>query len=136
MTTDLIVLSWLLYTVWPENGFWLQHTYSWLLPCRHPAITDTPIIWTTAKSQAKMNYTCLTGINSCYEGLSLMRALTQHVCKPMYLFNVRGPNLGKEHKCGPLNRLNWFARQSGFSIELQNTSSIFHFIVNNHISLG
>ena len=32
---------------------------------------DNPIIWTAAKSQAKMNYRCLTEINSRYYGLSL-----------------------------------------------------------------
>ena len=36
--------------------------YSQLLPCAHPAITDTLIIWTAAKSQAKINYRCLSEI--------------------------------------------------------------------------
>ena len=48
-------------------------------PCSHPAITDTPIIWTAAKSQAKVDHGCLTEINSRYYGLSLMLLLTQGV---------------------------------------------------------
>ena len=56
-----------------------QHAglYSQLLPCGHPDITDTPLIRTAAKSQAKIIYRCLTEINSSYYGLSLMRTLTQ-----------------------------------------------------------
>ena len=50
-------------------------TYSQLSPRGHPAITDTPIIRTAAKSPAKTNYRCLTEINSRYYGLSLMRTL-------------------------------------------------------------
>ena len=38
---------------------------------------DTTIIRTTAKSQAKINYSSLTEINSRYHGLPLMRTLTQ-----------------------------------------------------------
>ena len=34
---------------------------------------DNPIIWTAAKSQANMNYRCLTEINSRYDGLSLLK---------------------------------------------------------------
>ena len=49
--------------------------YRQLLPCGHPAITDTPIIRTAAKSPAQTNYRCLTEINSCYYGHSLMRTL-------------------------------------------------------------
>ena len=45
--------------------------YSQLLPCRHLAITDTPIIRTAVKSPAKGNYRCLNEINSCYYRLSL-----------------------------------------------------------------
>ena len=48
-----------------------------LPPCGHPAIMDTPIIRTTAKSPAKTNYRRLTEINSRYYGLSLLRTLTQ-----------------------------------------------------------
>ena len=51
--------------------------YSQLPPCGHPTITDTWIIRTAAKSQAKINYRCLTEINSRYYGLLLMRTLTQ-----------------------------------------------------------
>ena len=51
--------------------------YSQLSPCGHPAITDTPIIRTAAKSPAKINYRRLTKINSRYYGLSLMRTLTR-----------------------------------------------------------
>ena len=40
--------------------------YSQLSPCRHLAIADTRIIWTAAKSTAKINYRHLTEINSCY----------------------------------------------------------------------
>ena len=39
--------------------------------------TDTPIIRTAAKSQAKINWRCLTEINSRYYGLSPMRTLTE-----------------------------------------------------------
>ena len=51
--------------------------YSQLSPCGHPAITDTPIKRTAAKSQAKINYRRLTEINSPYYGLSLIRTLTR-----------------------------------------------------------
>ena len=51
--------------------------YSQLSPCGHPAITDTPIIWTAAKFPAKINYRYLTEINSRYYGLPLMRTPTQ-----------------------------------------------------------
>ena len=51
--------------------------YSQLSPCGHLAITDTPIIRTAAKSQAKIKYRRLTEINSRYYGLSLMRTLTR-----------------------------------------------------------
>jgi len=40
-------------------------------------MTDTPIMLTAATSQAKINYRCLTEINSGYFGVSLMRTLTQ-----------------------------------------------------------
>ena len=48
-----------------------------LLPCRHPTIKDTPIIWTAVKSQELLNYRYLTEINSHCYGLSLMRTQTQ-----------------------------------------------------------
>ena len=51
--------------------------FSQLSTCGHPAITDTPIIRTAAKSRSKINYRRLTEINSWYYGLSLMRTLTQ-----------------------------------------------------------
>ena len=54
--------------------------YSQLSPCGHLAITDTPIIWTAAKSLTKINYRHVTEINSCYYGLLLLRTLT---CGPM-----------------------------------------------------
>ena len=38
-----------------------------------PRYNGHPIIWTAAKSQAKMNYRCLTEINSRYYGLSLFK---------------------------------------------------------------
>ena len=40
-------------------------------------LTNTPIIRTAAKSQAKINWRCLTEINSRYYGLSRMRTLTE-----------------------------------------------------------
>ena len=62
---------------WREtNGIRCSY-YSQLSPCGHPAITDTPIIRTAAKSPAKINYRRLTEINSRYYGLSLMRTLTR-----------------------------------------------------------
>ena len=51
--------------------------YGELSPCRHLALTDTPIIRTAAKSPTKINYRCLTEINSRYYGLSLLRTLTR-----------------------------------------------------------
>ena len=53
--------------------------YSQLSPWGHPAITDTPVIRTTAKSQAKIIiiYKRLTEKNSRCYGLSLMRTLTR-----------------------------------------------------------
>ena len=51
-------------------------TYSQLLPCGHLVITDTPIIRTTGKSQAKLNCRYLTVINSHCYALSWMRTLT------------------------------------------------------------
>ena len=69
------------------NDFPFMHFVNWrnaypfvfsqLSTCGHPAITDTPIIRTAAKSQAKTTYRRLTEINSRYYGLSLMRTLTQ-----------------------------------------------------------
>ena len=50
--------------------------YSQLSACWHLAITHTPIIPTSTKSRAKINYRRLTEINSSYYGLSLMRTLT------------------------------------------------------------
>ena len=49
--------------------------YSQLSSCGHPATTDTLIIQTAAKSQPKINYSCLTEINFPYNGLSLMSML-------------------------------------------------------------
>ena len=40
--------------------------YSRLSPCGHPAIMDALMMWTAAKSQAKINYRCLTEIKSGY----------------------------------------------------------------------
>ena len=54
-----------------------QPYYSQLSPCRHPNKTNSPIIQTSAKSQAKINYCRLTEINSRYYGLSLMRTPAQ-----------------------------------------------------------
>ena len=55
----------------------LIFTYCQLSPCGHPAITDTPIIGTAAKSLEKINNRRLTEINSCYYRLLLMRTLTR-----------------------------------------------------------
>ena len=57
--------------------FIFRWTYSQLSPCGHPAITNTPIIRTAAKSPAKTSCRRLTEINSRYYGLSLMRTLTR-----------------------------------------------------------
>ena len=43
----------------------------------HPTIMETPIIQTAAEFQAKTNYRHLTGINSCFYGLLLIRTLTR-----------------------------------------------------------
>ena len=51
--------------------------YNQLRPWGHLVITDTPIIRTSAISQAKIIYRRLTEINSRYYGLSLMRTLTR-----------------------------------------------------------
>ena len=56
--------------------------HSQLLPCWHPFITNTPIqecpiIWTGVKSYEKIYKRCLTEINSCNYGLSLMRTSIQ-----------------------------------------------------------
>ena len=69
------------------NNFPFMYIFNWwtaypfvfsqLSTCGHPAITDTPIIRTAAKSRSKINYRRLTEINSWYYGLSLMRTLTQ-----------------------------------------------------------
>ena len=40
-----------------------------------PRYNGHPIIWTAAKSQAKMNYRCLTEINSRYYGSRFLRSL-------------------------------------------------------------
>ena len=65
----------------PQFHIWLmlltlRKEYSQLLALQS-YITDTPIIWTAAKSQAKVDHGCLTEINSRYYGLSLMLLLTQ-----------------------------------------------------------
>ena len=38
--------------------------YNQLLPRGHPTIMNTPIIRTAAKSQAKINFRCVTQINN------------------------------------------------------------------------
>ena len=52
------------------------------LQCNHSntvnsCLVDTSLSRTAAKSCAKINYRCLSEINSCYYGLSLLRTLTQ-----------------------------------------------------------
>ena len=51
--------------------------YSQLSPCGHPAITDTSIKQTAAKSPAKTNYRRLSEMTSRYKGLLLMRKLAR-----------------------------------------------------------
>ena len=79
-----------LILICPRSAWIAQ--YSQLSPCGHPAITDTPIIRTAAKSPAKINNRRLTEINSRYYGLSLMRTLTRgpHSVrnKGSWLYNV------------------------------------------------
>ena len=70
-----LILLWLLSSA--LGDFFLGVCSVKLLPCRHPGITDSPIIQTVAKSQAKINYRCLTEIKPRYDELSLMRTLTQ-----------------------------------------------------------
>ena len=50
--------------------------YSQLTPCRHLAITDTPILRTATKTPAQIYYRCLTELNSCNYGLSLVRMVS------------------------------------------------------------
>ena len=52
------------------------------LQCNHSntvnsRLVDTSLLRTAAKSYAKINYRCLTEINSCYYGLSLLQTQTQ-----------------------------------------------------------
>ena len=52
------------------------------LQCNHSNtvnshLVDTLLLRTAAKSCAKINYRCLTEINSCYYGLSLLKTVTQ-----------------------------------------------------------
>ena len=54
-----------------------NNNYSQLSPCGLPAIRDTTITETAAKSPAKIEYRRLTEINSRYYGLSLLRTLTR-----------------------------------------------------------
>ena len=60
-------------------GQWttVRPRYSQLSPCGYPAITDTLIKRTAAKSPAKTNYRGLTEKNSRYYGHSFMRTLTR-----------------------------------------------------------
>ena len=50
---------WLDWSFWQWNRTFTK-SFCWkiisFLPCRHPAITHTPITWIAAKFQAKMNY--------------------------------------------------------------------------------
>ena len=50
---------WLDWSIWQWNRTF-TNSFCWkiisFLPCRHPAITHTPIIQIAAKSQAKMNF--------------------------------------------------------------------------------
>ena len=75
----------------------LATQYSQLPPCEHPAITDTPIIRTAAKSPAKPNFRHLSEINSRYYGLSLMRTL--RAC----LHGGWGPQVGDVTRLGGVN---------------------------------
>ena len=51
--------------------------YSQLSTCGQPALTDTPIKQTVAKSPAKTKYRRLSETNSRYYGLSLKKTLTR-----------------------------------------------------------
>ena len=72
-----------------------KNCYSKLSPYGQPAITDTPIIRTAAKSQAKINYGRLTEINSRYNGRArehktLSYSVTKRL-KSITNFKIRGP---------------------------------------------
>ena len=56
--------------------------YNPLAPCGHLAITDTPIVWTVAKSPAKINYRRLTEINFRYywQGVDRTRKVFTSTC--------------------------------------------------------
>ena len=51
----------------------MRASYSQFLPCGHLAIADTLIIWTAAKSPAKVNYRPLPEIDFCYYGFLLLQ---------------------------------------------------------------
>ena len=69
-----IQINFKLFLAFHADFLW---NYSQLSPCGHPAIMNTPIKQTAAKSPAKTNYRRMTEINSRYYGLSLMRTLTR-----------------------------------------------------------
>ena len=70
ITNGVIIIKF--NSITPLVNYW----WSQLLPGGHPAIVDTPIIRTEAKSLAKINYRCLTELKSSYR-LSLKRTLSQ-----------------------------------------------------------
>ena len=89
--------------------------YSQLSPCDHPAITDTPIIRTAAKSQEKVNYRhLLTDINFRYYGLTLMTTLTRG---PYSVCAIKGVDCSFFFKIqtaiAKLKKQNIFLRRSG-----------------------
>ena len=75
--------------------------YSQISPCRHPAITDTPIIWTAVKSQEKINYRDLTEINSRYCGLEVHELEVPTTSTTYYV--LYGPVQTPLHSCADSN---------------------------------
>ena len=61
--------------------------YSQLSPWGHPAITDTPVIRTTAKSQGKINYNIQT---FDWNKLSLLRTLARTLSQGPYSVRYKG----------------------------------------------
>ena len=57
-----------MYAVLSNNFEVIETHYGQLSPCRHLAkyIADTPVIWSAAKSPARINYGHLRDLNSRY----------------------------------------------------------------------
>ena len=56
------------------GNYFKKFLYKSTIALWSPAITETPIIRTATKSHAKINYRCLSKINSHYYGLSLIKS--------------------------------------------------------------